>query len=208
MMRAVDLRYPFTGRWQARNSPADRVPSHGTTLFGSARAIDFVPVDESGRTAPVRLGTLLRPEPPDRFPGFGRPILAPLAGTVMAAHDTEPDHPARRGLPSVGYALTQRRRLAAGWRALAGNHLLIEADQVVIALCHLRQGSIEVELGQRVSPGDRLGRCGNSGNSTEPHVHLQAVDTRDIDRAGPVPVTFEGRLPRSGEIIDVLPRAR
>lgn len=120
-MVPVDLAYPFTGRWRTQSSPADRVPSHGTTLFATSFAIDFVPVDEAGRTAPFSLGSLLRPEPPERFPGFGRRIFAPVEGVVVGVHDGEPDHDAVRGLPSVGYALTQRRRVAAGWAALASS---------------------------------------------------------------------------------------
>ena len=121
VLPTVDLAYPFEGRWLTQNSPANRVPSHGTDLFATTFAIDFVPVDEAGRTAPVRLASLIRPEPPERFPGFGRPVLAPVDGVVVAVHDTEPDHRSFRGFPSIGYALTQRRRAAEGWVALAGN---------------------------------------------------------------------------------------
>lgn len=201
----VDLEYPFTGRWLVQNSPATRVPSHGTALFGSSYAIDFVPVDERGRTAPITLGSLLRPESPESFPGFGRPVLAPLAGVVAAAHDAEPDHAAYRGLPSIGYALTQRRRARAGWIALAGNHVMIDAGRVTVVLCHLQRASAVVRAGQRVQVGDVVGRCGSSGNSTEPHLHLQAVEGVDVSRAAAVPVTFRGALPRTGEIVDAGP---
>lgn len=200
MTASLDIAYPFTGCWIARNSPASRVPSHGTRMLASSYAIDFVPASEDGRTAPITLGSLVRPEPADRFPGFGRPILAPLGGVVVAAHGGEPDHPAYRGLPSVGYALTQHRRAAAGWVALAGNHVLIEHG-VVVALCHLRRGSIRVHAGQQVTTGDLLGDCGNSGNSTEPHVHVQAIDDREVERARAVRVTFGGTLPRDGEVV-------
>ena len=202
MASTVDLAYPFEGRWLTQNSPTNRVPSHGTALFATSFAIDFVPVDEAGRTAPITFGTLLRPEPPERFPGFGRPILAPVRGVVVGVHHTAPDHLAFRGLPSVGYALTQRRRAAAGWGALAGNHVMIETrDGPVIAVCHLQRGSIPARPGQTVRVGEPLGRCGNSGNSTEPHVHLQAIDRIDVLHASAVPITFGGRLPRNGEII-------
>jgi Peptidase family M23 len=199
---SIDLEYPFAGRWLTQNSPANRVPSHGTTLFGTSYAIDFVPVNDTGRTAPITFGSLVRPEPPERFPGFGRPLLAPIEGVVAAAHDAEADHAAYRGVPSIGYALTQRRRAEAGWVALAGNHVLIESEGVVVAVCHLQRGSVKVRPGQRVRIGDVLGRCGNSGNSTEPHVHVQAIDSRDIARANAVRLMFRGSLPRNGEIID------
>jgi hypothetical protein len=203
MLAAVDLEFPFEGRWLTQNSPANRVPSHGTALFATSFAIDFVPLDERGRTAPLTIGSLLRPEPAERFPGFGRPILAPVQGVVVGVHHTAIDHASLRGLPSVGYALTQRRRAAGGWEALAGNHALIEmSDGPVVAVCHLQRNSIQVQVGQRVVVGEMLGRCGNSGNSTEPHVHLQAIDRSDVPRAAAVPITFGGRLPRNGEIIE------
>ncbi len=212
MIPTISLDYPFFGRWMVQNSPANRVPSHGTELFASTLAINFVPVGARGITAPISFGSLVRPEPPERFPGFGRPILAPVDGVVVAVSDAEPDHPAYRGIPSVGYALTQRRRLASGWASLAGNHVMVGcgvADgarpgrESIVALCHLRHGSILVHEGQHVRAGERIGRCGNSGNSTEPHVHLQAMDGRDSRRAHPVPMTFRGSLPHNGEIVDV-----
>lgn len=201
MTTTVDVHFPFAGQWLTRNSPADRVPSHGTALFGTAQAIDFVPVDEDGRSAPFTAASLVRPESPQRFVGFGRPILAPVDATVIAIHDGDSDHRSHRGLPSVVYALTQRRRLASGWKGLAGNHVLLEVPGAVIALCHLQRGSIAVRPCERVRAGDLLGRCGNSGNSMEPHLHVQAIDRPDVEHARPVRMTFRGSLPRSGEIV-------
>ncbi|HLR57042.1 MAG TPA: M23 family metallopeptidase [Beutenbergiaceae bacterium] len=199
----IDLAFPFAGRWLTQNSPANRVPSHGTALFATAYAIDFVPVDERGRTAPLRARSWLRPEPPDRFPGFGRPLYAPASGVVVAAHDSQPDHDVYRGLPSVRYALTQARRAAQGWEALAGNYVFIDTGLAIVALCHLQRGSITVRPGEGIRAGAAIGRCGNSGNSTEPHVHIQAMDGTDAERAHPMEITFSGTLPRNGEIIDV-----
>lgn len=201
---AVRLAHPFSGRWLVQNSSADRVPSHGTHLFATTYAIDFVPVDARGRTAPLRLASLLAPEPPHRFPGFGRPVLAPGSGTVVAVRDGEVDRGARRGLPSVAYALTQRRRLGGGWAGLAGNHVVIRlAPGVLVALCHLQRGSVAVTPGQDVTVGEPVGRCGNSGNSTEPHVHVQAFDRMDLASATGLPVVFDGTLPRNGEVVEV-----
>jgi murein DD-endopeptidase MepM/ murein hydrolase activator NlpD len=199
---AVGLDLPFSGRWLAQNSPADRVPSHGTRLFATSYAIDFVPVDERGRSAPVTWRTLVRPEAPELFLGYGRPITAPIDGVVVGVHDGEIDHSAFRGIPSLFYAATQQGRVATGWEALAGNHVLVEAaPRAVVALCHLRRGSIAVSVGQTVRRGDALGECGNSGNSTEPHVHLQAMDGADPSTARPLPIVFTGGLPANGDIV-------
>ncbi|WP_310171730.1 M23 family metallopeptidase [Enteractinococcus fodinae] len=207
MSGPLELDYPFRGRWQVRNSPANRVPSHGTPRFGLSYAIDFVPVDDAGRSAPFKLGSLFRSEPPEAFVGFGRPVLSPIAGLVIGVHNAEIDHAAYRGFPSVGYAASQRRRATVGRHALLGNHVLIEATRLtgfaVVVLCHLQHGSVEVTLGQHVVSGQPIGRCGNSGNSTEPHLHLHAVDGRDITRARAVPIQFNRSIPRNGTVVDV-----
>ncbi len=204
MSRPLDLAYPFRGRWLVQNSPANRVPSHGTRLFASAHAIDFVPVDGRGRSARLSLDSIFRPEPPELFPGFGRRVTAPAAGLVVAAHDTEPDHESFRGIPSIRYALTQRQRVSTGWRALAGNHVIIQvSSRAFVALCHLQHRTVHVSVGQSVTVGDQLGRCGNSGNSTEPHVHVQAMDGEDPGHANAVPLSFRGSLPRNREIVAV-----
>lgn len=204
MASALDLAYPFTGAWLVQNSPADRVPSHGTEAFASSYAIDFVPVDDNGRTAPFGLRSLVRPEPPERFPGFGAPVLSPVAGQVVATHDDEADHAAYRGLPSVSYALTQGRRAAQGWLGLAGNHVMIRAGGgAVVVLCHLRRGSVTVRPRQHLRVGEPVGSCGNSGNSTEPHLHLQVIDREDVATARAVPISFGGSLPRNRQIVRV-----
>lgn len=200
--QAVDASYPFTGRWLVQNSPANRVPSHGTALYATAYAIDFVPIAEAGGSASITIRALFAPEAPERFPGFGRPILAPVGGRVVTVRDDAPDHRAFRGLPSLWYAMTQRSRITAGWAALAGNHLMIEAGTgVVVALCHLRQGSIRVQPGDGVAMGDPLAECGNSGNSTEPHLHVQAMSDTDPTSARALPMSFNRALPRSGSIV-------
>lgn len=79
------LALPFRGRWQVQNSPADRVPSHGTELFALSHSIDLVPVDGRGRTAPFRLGSLLRPEPPAPCRSRSPPGFPATGGSSTAA---------------------------------------------------------------------------------------------------------------------------
>lgn len=73
----------------------------------------------------------------------------------------------------------------------------------MVAVCHLRRHRVRVVEGQTVSVGDLIGECGNSGNSTEPHVHVQAMTGRDPKTAGAEPVSFRGRLPRNGEVVRI-----
>ena len=71
------LALPFRGRWLAQMSPARRVPSHGTHLFATTYAIDFVAVHGRRTANAVDWRTVLSVEPPERFVGYGQPILAP-----------------------------------------------------------------------------------------------------------------------------------
>ena len=160
MANTVRLRFPFTGRWLARNSPANRVPSHGTHLFGTAYAIDFVAVDGRGRSAPRTWRSVLSTETPDGFIGFGAPILAPAAGTVVVAHDGEPDHAARRSqLALLPYALSQPGRIRAGAAAIAGNHVVIALAPLgpYVLLAHLKCGSVDAAV-RRSSQDSGTGR--------------------------------------------------
>lgn len=212
MTDPVVLAYPFVGRWRVENSPARRVPSHGTHLMGTTYAIDFVPVDDAGRSAPRTWRSLLATEPPERFVGFGAPVLAPLDGVVVLVHDGEPDGPGRRSLVAqVPFALTQASRVRAGPGAVAGNHVVVAPGPAgpYVLLAHLRRGSVAVAPGDRVVTGRPVGDCGSSGNSTEPHVHVQVTDSVDWERAKGVPLAFVGsrggpaRVPDEGEVVEV-----
>lgn len=214
----VLLALPFDGSWLAVNSPARRVPSHGTHFLGQTFAIDFVAVDPRRRTGAVRdWRTVLATEPATRFYAFGRGILSPIDGYVVAAHDGEPDHSARRApLPTMGYLLTQGARLRRGLAAITGNHLILalEARGPYVALVHLRAGSLLVRPGDPVTVGQQLAACGNSGNSTQPHVHIQVMDSVNLLTARGLPLAFRSYLswPRRGgqpqRVINGVPKQR
>jgi len=205
---ALVLQYPLRGSFRARNSPARRVPSHGTHLMGTTYAIDLIPVDAHGRSAPPSWRSVLATEAPQAFVGFGAPVLAPTAGTVVITHDGEEDHPARRSqLSLLPYALSQGSRLRAGPAAIAGNHVIIAVGDKgpYVLLAHLRSGSVRVQTGSHVDAGHVLAQCGNSGNSTQPHVHLQATDTTHWSSARGIPIAFDGAegptLPEESEVV-------
>lgn len=199
----VVLALPFRGTWRVGNSPARRVPSHGTHLFATTYAIDFTAV-RGRRTATTRdRRSLLSTEPVERFFGFGQPVLAPAAGRVVAVHDGEPDGVARRSHAArVRYALTQASRARGGAGALAGNHVVLQLEEraAYVVLAHLRAGSLRVGPGDAVTAGQQVGDCGNSGNSTQPHVHVQVMDAADPFTARGLPLVFRDHRswPRDG----------
>lgn len=143
--------------------------------------------------------------------GFGAPILAPASGIVVAVIDGELDHEARRSqLALIPYALSQARRVRKGVRAIAGNHVVIAMDSAgpFVLIAPLQRGSVSVAVGSVVKVGEAIGSCGNSGNSTQPHVHVhvQVTDSTTWPAARGRPISFErphanggNWLPRNGE---------
>lgn len=100
---------------------------------------------------------------------WGVPIVAPTAGEVVVAHDGEADVP-------IGH------ERAAG-APHQGNHIFMRiAGGTFLAIGHLQQHSLAVEVSDFVEEGELLGRCGNSGSSSEPHIHIhhQRQDPRQV----------------------------
>jgi murein DD-endopeptidase MepM/ murein hydrolase activator NlpD len=79
---------------------------------------------------------------------------------------------------------------------MAGNYIIVACKGVWVVLAHLRRGSVEVREGAEVTVGMTVGRAGNSGNTSEPHlhVHAQRPGTPEAPLGGePVPVRLDGR---------------
>ncbi|MCI3931643.1 M23 family metallopeptidase [Streptomyces sp. AN091965] len=193
----VEVAAPVTGRWSALNSPADKVPSHGTHALAQTYAIDITAEgDPSGKQARPGFAWLW---PVARrgsaFPAFGAPLLAVADATVVHAEDGQRDHLSRNSLLGLLYFFFVEGtvRGAAPPRRVIGNHVVLDlGDGVHAAYAHVRRGSLAVRPGDRVRTGQVIGRCGNSGNSTEPHVHFQLMDGPDIETARGVPFRWRG----------------
>lgn len=106
---------------------------------------------------------------------FGQPIVAPAGARVAAAADTVGDN-----VPGV---MNSRQAL--------GNHVILDLGHGEYAvLAHLAHGSVRVKTGQQVTAGDTLGRCGNSGNSSEPHMHFHLQNGATPFDADGLPAAF------------------
>lgn len=202
----VEVDPPVTGLWSALNSPADRTPSHGTHQLGQTYAIDITREDEARpRPGFAWLWPVVRRS--EDFPAFDAPLLAVADGTVVHAEDGQRDHLSRSSLLGVLYLLLieSGARSIGGARRITGNHLVLDLGDGTYAMYgHLRRGSLAVRPGDRVTAGRELARCGNSGNSTEPHVHFQLMDGPDVDTASGVPFTWRGvGVPKNGERFEV-----
>lgn len=202
----VEVAPPVTGRWSALNSPADRTPSHGVHAYGQTYAIDLVAEPEPGaRPGFSLIWPLARRS--SAFPAYGAPLHAVADATVVRADDRQRDHLSRTSLPALLYLLLIEGsvREMSGVRRILGNHVVLDlGDGTYAAYAHLRHGSLTVCEGDRVRAGQTLARVGNSGNSTEPHLHFQLMDGPDPDTARGIPFTWHGiGVPRNGEVFDI-----
>lgn len=144
---------------------------------GQSYAVDLIRIDRSGRRAGG-----WRPVDPSAYLIFGMPVLAPSAGRVVQVEDELPDMPV---------PLMDREHLA-------GNHVLLDCGGFHLLLAHLREGSLEAGPDDAVARCDVLGEVGNSGNSSEPHLHLHAQmqGPSGAPFAGdPVALTIDGVFP-------------
>ena len=202
----VQVLPPVRGTWMAANSPASRVPSHGVHLYGQTYAIDLIP-----GTRLAAAGFLRWPpgRPASAFAGFGQPVLAPFDGIVVRASDWQRDHWSREGLPGVLYLLAEGSlRELTGPGRIIGNHVVLDRGDGVYALfAHLKRRSLLVRRGQRVQAGAVLAACGNSGNSTEPHLHFQLMDHPSPGLASGLPFEFAS-YQESGEVRSGVPRSQ
>jgi Peptidase family M23 len=193
---AVVVGFPLAGEWTAVQSPGSRVPSHGTDMLGQRYAFDFIRLSARTRryheASAVHL--LLAGVPTCECLGWDEPVLAVLDGVVVAAVDGVPErervHPVLEALRVLrtGLAFRPTPERIAG---LLGNHVVVRTGDLHAVFAHLRPGSVEVAIGQRVRAGEALGRLGHTGNSTSPHLHFQLMDRADPLTARGVPCRFE-----------------
>lgn len=126
---------------------------------------------------------------------YGQPQYAPAAGTVVAVQDGVPDSvPASPQTPGSP-------------EAQVGNHIVIEiAEGAFLLMAHFQPGSIAVAEGDTVAPGELVGLTGNSGYSSEPHVHIHLQSTPDIFDPATVglPLAFAG-FTANGEPVESAP---
>jgi murein DD-endopeptidase MepM/ murein hydrolase activator NlpD len=192
----VVVEFPLRGEnWVAINSPADRIPSHGSDLLGQRYAFDFLRVD--GRRGlhyhPAGwLRTFLFGVPTRECSGWGAPVHAPFDGRIVRAVDGATErgriHPLREAALLLRNALTfTPERLPH----ILGNHVIVRRDDDVhAALVHLAPGSVCVREGQVVRIGEIIGHVGHTGNSTTPHLHFQLMSGAEPTAARAIPCAF------------------
>jgi hypothetical protein len=172
----TSLIFPFRGRGFISQGQAN---DGGHANRSGQFAIDALGVDEN--YAPVS-----SPEDvPGAYAGFGRELVAPAAGTVVRVRADRPDQPDTSRSDPAFFA----PEFPNGGDV--GNHVVIDHGGGEFSMiAHMMAGSVLVALGATVRQGQPIGKLGNSGDTTGPHVHYQLQAGPDWPSADALPCTF------------------
>ena len=121
------------------------------------------------------------PSQNDKYAIFNQVVYSPCDGEVSAVEDRWPNETPWIGLPPYN----------------VGNHILITSNTFGVLMGHLQPGSILVKTGDTVRKVQPIAKTGNSGWTTQPHLHIQAmrVSTGSFWGWKGIPIFFDGKNP-------------
>ena len=162
------LRLPFVDPWDVFWGGRTLRENYHTAYPDQRFAYDFLIIEE-GKT---HRGEGTRNED---FFCWGKRLVSPGDGVVISMANDVADN--------VPGEMNPKQAL--------GNHVILDHGNGEFSfLAHFQQGSVQVEVGQRVESGDWLGLAGNSGNTSEPHLHYHLQNTPTFNRGEGLPSQF------------------
>jgi len=176
------LRLPFDGHWFVFWGGRSIEQNYHAAVEDQRFAYDFIVVKDG--VSHRGDGTI-----ESDFFCFGSPVLSPAIAKVVTVERLLADNP-----PGIMDSANP-----------AGNHVILDlGNDEYAVLAHLKANSIIVEQGDELEPGQFIGECGNSGNTSEPHLHFHIQDRAEFGEGSGLPVYFhdytaDGEYVRRGE---------
>lgn len=172
-LQAQELHLPFNGRWFVGQGGDTLNVNQHMRVRAQWYGIDFLKVGGSSQRAIMKTdGSKI-----EDYYSWGESVLSPITGEVVAVVNNLPDNP-------LGTKDTKNP---------AGNHVVIKvATDRFVFIAHLQKSSVNVKVGDQVKPGQLLGKCGNSGNSEAPHIHMHMQDTPKLNEGLGQNMIFKG----------------
>jgi Peptidase family M23 len=185
--KAIVVAPPLRGQWIAGDSVNNRpdaahrravLVDNGHAWLAQRFAIDWVQIETVNGAATTFKG------PEDKNESYfcyDQPIYSVAAGKVVDASDGMAENVPHSGKYAV----------AIDFNNAAGNHVVVEiAPHRYVLYAHMRPGTLQVKVGDRVRSGQVLGHVGNTGSSTEPHLHMHIDDQPSFLAGNGVPYEF------------------
>ncbi len=170
---SIDYILPFSGKWLVVNGGVTKEHSHSWDMYTQRYAYDFIMVDSEFNSFKGEESD------PNSFYCYSKDILACAAGVVVEVKDQYKD------------SYIDRKKAYCDASDLRGNFIVIKhSDDEFSTIAHLKKGSINVEVGDKVIQGQVIGKCGNSGNSSEPHIHFQLQSAQPFFTSFGLPIAF------------------
>ncbi len=173
-----EIRYtlPFEGEWTIVNGCFSKEFSHSWDIPTQRYAYDFIMMDENGKSY---IGDSKGVE---SYYCYDKAILAPADGEVVEITNDSEDS-----------LIIGNGKLFSRAKHIAGNYIVIKhSENEYSTLAHLKKGSMVVKVGDQVLRGQKIAACGNTGNSSEPHLHFQVQDGASFYDSAGLPVRFTG----------------
>ncbi|MCL2368030.1 MAG: M23 family metallopeptidase [Oscillospiraceae bacterium] len=172
---AVDYILPFAGKWTVFNGGIGKGMSHSWSIVAQRYAYDFIIMDETGKSF---AGDNTRLE---SYYCYGKDVIAPADGRVVKISSKHRDS-----------RVSGEKVYCDTWD-IRGNFVVIKhAAKEYSVFAHLLPGSITVGKGDQVRQGQVIAKCGNSGNTSEPHLHYQLQSGKSFFTSAGLPISFVG----------------
>lgn len=163
------------------------LPVNGKIYFAQRFAIDWMKLDNSGR--------LIHGDPADvhSYPDYGAEVLAVADGTVVDTLETLDDQTPGQ-LPDPKTITLEN---------VDGNHVVIDIGGGEYAFyAHMQKNSLKVSVGDHVKRGQVLGKLGNTGNTSGPHLHFHLMDGPSVLGSSGLPYVIDsfvvaGKIPEA-----------
>lgn len=177
--KKIDLAFPLEGKnFSILHGGAHEIINHHQIVSAQKYALDIVRTDRLGRRAKAWVPSKL-----EDFWIYQTRVISPCDGTIVQSVDGLDDQPLMK----------------MDTENICGNYLVIYSDekQINIVLAHLKKGSVAVRIGDKVKKNQPLAYVGNSGNTSEPHLHIHATRANHPDylfEGEGVPITFSKKF--------------
>lgn len=167
---STKLKLPFKGEWTVFWGGDTKELNYHVESQAQKNAFDIVITDSSGKSYKTDGQTN------EDYYAFDKEIFAPCDGEIVLAVDGVKDN--KPGVLNPIY--------------VPGNSVIIKtANKEYLFFAHFKNHSVTVKEGQKIKQGQLLGLCGNTGNSSEPHLHFHIQNVEDMNVATGVKCYFD-----------------
>ena len=164
---------PFTGKWTVANGAVTKNLSHSWSLLPQRYAYDVIIMDDEGKSFSGDNRSV------ESYYCYGKDIVAPADGVVVKLSNRHKD------------SFVDGKNPYCDASTIAGNHITIKHnDDEYSFIAHIMKDSFAVKAGDKVKQGEVIAKCGNTGNSSEPHIHFQLNAGKSFNLSAGLPIAF------------------